>query len=75
MFFNKEVSSKEYDTLCKRLSELDSRLVMLETHIKSQELENKLLRDKVLRKIQDGKDNPYSNQSQSLNSSFPKFGI
>lgn len=72
MFGRKQLNSDEYEKLLKRFAELESRVNTFESLIKAQEVENKTLRDKVLRKIQNGKENPFQ-ETQVLNT-FSPFG-
>lgn len=68
MFFNKKVTSDEYDTLVKRIITLNHDMETLKALFKGLELENKDLRDKVLRKIQFKRAPEGEEVTQDLNS-------
>jgi len=48
----KRLNSEEYDTLTKRITDVSNSITVLATTVKSLQLENDDLRNKVLRKIQ-----------------------
>lgn len=75
MFFNKRIESDEYHKLSLRISELESRLETYNARLKAQEMENTEMRNKVLRKIQNGKENPYTEKEEQSNGiPFTAFG-
>lgn len=73
MWGKKHINSDEYERLTKHLAECESSISTLRVRLDNQEIDNKMLRDKVLRKIQDGKSNPFNLESQDLNKPFSPF--
>jgi len=70
MLWKRRIESDEYHKLSLRLSELEARLTTYNARLEAQEMANTEMRNKVLRKIQAGKDNPYE-QKEEHNGNMP----